>query len=235
MAMSSSYAIPSRLSRDGIEFLINEKDWTKPAVTFIRFTGPVVIAIFSFIFYRLYVSQKRKAGLIKALWIWCYFHAANFCFGSTIIGLATNTGIWFGFQAQRYNEMVQIVVAIICIVCMLSIGFQVGRYVMLSANSRTLIKSENKSRFIMFSVVVPWLMGSLLLYLVKVSSTNFAEIGLFLTMGLMIVPIGNSYKSYPEILLVKDRNKRTFLWEYIALAIVLFIVFALVQTRGITI
>jgi hypothetical protein len=231
MGMAASLKIPVELSTSGIDFRINEKDWNRLAVTYVRFVGPLVAAVAAFIFFRLYIFRKRKPGQIKVLWLWCYFHSTNFAVGSILVGLATSTGVWFGFQAQRYSEVIQVLVAIVCVITMLVIGFRTGRMFMIAASSRTLVKEENKSRFVMFSIVAPWLLNSILFFVVRLPNNSLPDTALLITMGMMIIPIGNSYKAYSEILLVKDRKKRTFLWEYVALAIILFVTFVVLHVN----
>ncbi|SFB84285.1 hypothetical protein SAMN05421780_101725 [Flexibacter flexilis DSM 6793] len=224
-----TFHIPTTWSGEGIKFKVSELEWLKQVVVSVRLIPPLILAASSFIFYRIYRFNKRKAGMIKAFWLWMYLNSANFALGNTVADIATNTGVWEGLQAQRIAPIVQVFIAIVCIISMLIIGYKAGRPFLLSANSRELIKKDNKFRFVFFAVILPWLLGSVLFFLVEFIAAGRANFGIYLSIGLMLTPIINSYASYTEISLVKDRQKRIILLEFIVLATIMFSLFVVVN------
>lgn len=224
-----AFHIPTTWSGEGITFKVSEKEWLKQVVASVRLIPPFVVAAFSFIFYRIYRQNKRKAGMTKAFWLWCYLSTANFALGKTVVDIASNTGVWEGLQAQRIAPIMHVFIAIFCIITMFVIGYKAGRPFLLSANSRELIKKDNKFKFIFFAVIMPWILGSVQFFIVEWIAGGQANFGIYLSMGLMLTPIINSYEAYTEISLVKDRQKRIILLEFIVLATIMFALFLAVH------
>lgn len=224
-----AFHIKTTWSGAGITFNVSELEWLKQVVVSVRLIPPIIVAAFSFIFYRIYRLNKRKAGMTKAFWLWCYLNSANFALGNIVVGIATNTGVWEGLQAQRVAPIVHVFIAIFCIILMLVIGYKAGRPFLLSANSRELIKKDNKFHFVFFAVILPWLLGTVQFLIIEWLAGGQVNFGIYLSMGLMLTPIINSYAAYTEISLVKDRHKRIIMAEFLLLSILLFGLFMVVN------
>jgi hypothetical protein len=103
------------------------------------------------------------------------------------------------------------------------IGFYSAKHILETSDSLHRIKSGNRLPFMLYQMAVPWLIGTIILLLIRIPH-NFDfpyETLMLFSMVFMVIPPFFNEKVKPELNLLKVKKKRNVNLGYLAMMIVM--------------
>jgi hypothetical protein len=214
--------------------------YTPAALITIFGTGPFISLVAGFLLYRWYMRIIWRKLIAKTFIIWLIFHAVNMFFGAYISGALTRTGFIYSIE-WMFNtsafDITEVIFLAASAVGMLWFGSMLTRPFILAANTENIIKHEFRLHYLLSEVFLPWLAGSMFLYLMNYPRLAVDLIILYLASLLMIVPLFINFRKLGIRLMqipgLPDKVKIG--WVYILLVVFLAVIVRAFVFHGIRI
>ncbi|NOX45540.1 MAG: hypothetical protein GXO89_01000 [Chlorobi bacterium] len=206
--------------------------WTRFNIIVVTFSGPLVSLLIGILFYKVIANRPKVKGFMKLFVIWIALHGFNLFFGAFASGVSTDQG--FGYVANwlYMNVFWQIFFSLTFLFILGLIGYYSTGKFLETSNSAYRIKKENRNRFLLHQVILPWLIGGLLIYLVKVPNNMPYDVGNLLTMSLAVVPVIFNRRAKPIINFKYDKKPTKIHWAYIITFVLLLASFRIWLETG---
>ncbi|MBG8554615.1 hypothetical protein [Hymenobacter guriensis] len=191
-AMAHRLGIPLTVHVSHIQFLISNQQWWRIAVVAVYGAGPLLCLLLALTFGALFWFRGRgRKGRLKLLYFWLALHFFNLVVGGLIAGCFTHKGFWY---VPRWlfisgGQTLPIVLAVVGGLVAVAVGYLSAVAFLQSHDSRTMMLYKNRGQLIFSGLLVPWLGGSAFLALLKLPDLTRHEGLLFLTMGLLVLPL----------------------------------------------
>jgi hypothetical protein len=200
IAVASSFNIPVIWYYYQLKFPLYTYSplYTRPALVTIFAAGPALSMMLALVFLRLYFTEKAVLKRFQPLFLWGFVCGTNMFFGAYIAGFFTRTEFIYTSEwifLSNMFDIEEIIFSSISFVMLIVIGRIVTPLFLMSSGSVTLIKPENRFFFILFQVVLPWLAGVVILFVITLPNYYFPLILKTLTPGLVVIPTLYMYNS----------------------------------------
>ena len=226
--------IPAALFPGHIDFKIPDKAWQIADVVSTYGAGPFACLLLGFAATVIFNKIKHLGGLRKLFYVWLSLHSFNLFFGGLIAGTIARGGFWYAVRWSIHSDAATIGFAIIFGLLLLVIGFLSAPGFLISCDSITLIQFVNRKKLLLSMVMIPWLAGNLVLFLLKFPDLNKYEGLLSLTMMLILVPVYFFNLGNPISETVEEPRKIHFAFGLGIGLILLLLVFRLSLQNGIS-
>ncbi len=198
------------------------RNWTTSSVFLVYGVPPLVCLLVGVGAHALLVRWQKKSGWSRVLWLWLSLHSFNMLLGGLIAGVLTETQIGYALAWMRLPYALRNGLLILSAVALLLIGYAYTRYFLKVCPSQRLLRDRRRA-YVLSVALLPWLAGTGLLTLFKASSHNIADIILYFSMLLAVVPVCNFYQQIPieQLRLAQRTSKDTVAVGYMLLLLVL--------------
>ena len=239
IAVASSYNIPIIWYYYQLKFPLYTFSplYTRQALVVIFAMGPLLSLMLAFVFLKLYFTENPIAKRFKLFYLWMFICGCNMFFGAYIAGVFTRTefiytSAWL-FMSRGFDT-VEMIFTAISIIVLLIIGRIVTPLFLLSSGSVTLIKREFRLIFILSQVILPWLTGILILFLITLPNYYIPLILKTITPGLIMIPTLFMYNSiqYDNIHQSGVIQRNYFKWSIVIAVVVLLFFYRLILSFG---
>lgn len=191
-----------------IEFLVDYDDWFADAVKTIFATGPVVGLIIAFLSLIIYSKVYLENGVLKTLLLWSIFHGANSIISGTLMGNIMGKGFGYVIMYLYYSDTGKLIMSLLMIMISIIIGTVSTRYWIMSANSYyNYSKPHNRPVFIISQVFIPFVVGTLLIWLITLPEGLLYDTLVNISMIFMILPPLFLNKYYQEYYFDEEPRK----------------------------
>ncbi len=206
--------------------------WTRFNIIVVTFSGPLISLLMGILFFKVISNHPKVKGFMKLFAIWVALHGFNLFFGAFASGVSTDQG--FGYVANwlYMNVFWQIFLSLLFLFTLGMIGYHSTAKFLETSNSAYRIKKENKNRFILYQVILPWLIGGFVIFLVKVPNNMPYDIGNLLTMSIAIIPVIFNRRAKPIHNYKSDRKATRIHWAFIITFILLLASFRIWLETG---
>jgi len=212
-----------------IVYTMADKEWWRLAIIAVNGIGPLVSLLLGIAAFQWYWRRVRaKRGNFKLLLIWVAFHGCNAFFGALLADTFTQTGFWYvPSWVFELGNVVNVLLAFVAGLVQLALGYMAAVPFLQAHDSKTIMRYQNRQCMVVCTLILPWLLGSLLIALTKVPYINIQEILRLLMMGLLITP--TTLGCLNELFESPVRRPQTtnFSWGYITLAVLLMLIWRL--------
>jgi len=184
--------IPGVWSLGGVRFILGDGGWRRDAVLAVYGLGPTLLfGLGVGAFGLFWLWQRQRRGLLKLLLLWFSFHAANATLAGLLADTVTQSGSWYvpNWLIGGGGTWPSPVLGLLFALLQIGLGFLGAIPFLLAQESHTALQFDNRLRLIFYTVLGPWLAGSLLLLLGRLPSFNLNETLHFATMGLLLIPL----------------------------------------------
>jgi len=237
--VASSYSIPIVWYYYQLKFPLYTYSplYTRMAMVVIFATGPILSLMLAFVFLRLYFSKNYIARRFKLFSLWGFICGVNMFFGAYIAGFVTRTEFIYTSEwlfMSRVFAAEEIVFAIIAILALIIIGRIITPLFLLSSGSVTLIKPEFRLHFILSVVILPWLTGMAILFLITLPNYYTPLIIKTITPVFAIIPslfLYNSIK-FDNIHRSGAIQHNYFRWSILIVAIAILFFYRVILSFG---
>jgi hypothetical protein len=178
--------------------------WKRKAIVASYAAGPItalVLAVLALVFY--FNIFKYKSGIIKLLLVWIFIHGINLSLGNVVVGAVlnylkfTNTfrGAGHALVWGRIEGLTLMVTAGSALVIQLVAGFMSFSIILQTALSRRLLFGGSGARFkyLVTAVLIPWMVGTMVLLLIKIPHVEPFDLLLFAILGTIVIAILSLY------------------------------------------
>jgi hypothetical protein len=214
--------------------------YTRQALIVIFALGPLLSLMLAFVFLKLYFTENPIAKRFKLFYLWGFICGVNMFFGAYIVGVFTRTefiytSAWL-FMSHMFDP-IEIVFTAISVVMLFIIGRIVTPLFLLSSGSVTLIKPEYRLFFVLSQVILPWLTGMLILFLITVPNYYIPLILKTITPGLIMIPSLFLYNSieYDNIHQSGVIQRNYFKWSIVIAVVVLLFFYRVILSFGLAV
>jgi hypothetical protein len=145
--------------------------------------------------------------------------------GSWATGISFDEGFGYVPAWLFMNVFWQIFIALVFLFVLGLIGYYSASKFLDTSKSAFRVKQENKAKFLLFQAVLPWLIGSLIVVLVKIPNNMPYETGNLVTLMFAVVPVLFNRYARPSVSFEKERKPTKVKWLYIAILLVIMLAF----------
>ena len=184
------FNIPVLVHYYDVDFLIRGIDWTPDSVTGVFSSGPVAMFVLSVFLLILYKAVETETGIMRLLLLWMIFHALTRFFGEVLIGAIMNKGFGFVILYLFVMDTGKVILTILGFVAMFTVGLLLMRMSLFSANIyfNDLLRTY-RVKFIFSQLIFPFLIGNVVILLIKIPAFSFFDFALNASMMLFLIPV----------------------------------------------
>ncbi len=181
--------IPARLFGSGVEFGIADTDplWTSDAIVSVFMSKPVSSFIAATISVLLFLILKPKKFWVQLFHLWVFLHGFNFTFGLLSEDLLLQRGL---FRVANVMEIRQVALTLtigISIFFLVKAGSLAGK---LFYGKMFQLNTKNTQILnFLYSFLMPFLIGSLLILTVNFNTLELKDFLLILSMLISLIPV----------------------------------------------
>lgn len=223
MLVASWYGLDSTLYYYDLKFNDHSTLWNRFNVLLVTGIPPFMCLFLGLFLWRVVFKKERFTGLQKLFILWSAFHLLNHFFGAFPSGVVTDEG--FGYVAAwlYMNTAFKFMFSIISLFILGFIGFRSAEQILETSDSVSRIKSEYRVSFILTQVALPWLIGTVILLLLRLPKTfDYPyETLMFFSLAFMVIPPFFNEKVKPKLNLVKVKKRRNIHIGYLFIMLLL--------------
>jgi len=189
-------------------FHIEPYQWTHDAVFLIFSAGYVstlfigIISIFGF------YSLMADPIPIKIFFFWLIIHSSNYFFGGLILGNLLTQGIGHVFNWMYLQDTAKLLLALLGFFGLLAISFFSYSLIAISSNVYFTKYNERMAPFFLTAqVFVPYLIGSVVVYLYFIPKSFFQERYSWIILGIMLIFMYMRSRFADDLMFDDDENR----------------------------
>ncbi len=186
-------------------FDISVDAWTMDAVKILFSIIPLTGILLGAIFILLYSLYSEKGRLIRLFYLWGAVHGVNAMFGALFFGTLLEQGFGWVISYMYYMDTGKMVYSFIALFALVALGSLLAKSFYRSAQHYFgYIDAKNKKYFVNSQIVVPMILGTIIIILMKIPSDFYFETAdemwfdILKSMGVFIVliPMIGMIRSY---------------------------------------
>lgn len=219
-----------------VVYTLGDSEWWRTAVVGVYSVGPLACLLVGLLAFRWYWrSERARRGQRKLLLLWVVFQACNAVLGALLADTFTQSGSWYVFDwLFRLGNVVNVILALLAGLAQLAIGY-FGAIAFLQAHdSKTVMRYDNRQKMVLSTLVVPWVLGSLFIMLLKQPYLTIQEALHLAMMGLLILPMALGCLNEVFSDTVKRPQATRVAWGLVGLAVVVALVWRLALSPPLT-
>ncbi len=197
----------------------SSKLWDFDSVITTFLSGPIFSFFIGGLFVILFFLIHEKNRALRTFFLWGYLHAFNFFFSSFLVGSISDQGIGYALKWLYFSTFDKIFSSILGIFVLALIGLTATNSFFKLAPMNFFLRRQNRKLYIMFTVIIPWIFGTLFLILLKTPNNMPYETLLFIPLVFAFIPIFPSSNSrYSARVKIIHENKITKInWNVIVI------------------
>ena len=223
MLVASWYGLDSTLYYYDLKFNDHSTLWNRFNILLVTGISPVMCLVVGIYLLRRVIKKSRWVGLQKLFILWTGFHLINHFFGAFPSGVVTAEG--FGYVAAwlYMNTAFKFMFSILSLSALAAIGYYSAQLVLETSDSINRIKSEHRISFIFTQLALPWIIGTVMLLLIRLPMAfDYPyETFMFFSMVFLVIPPFFNEKVKPKLNLLKIKKRRYVNLGYFAMMLVL--------------
>ena len=233
---ASAFNIPAIIYYNEIDFLQRGQDWTSDQVIAVFSTGPLISLLIGVLLVALYIHVADDPGLLRLLVIWMILFASINFFGELLVGAILNQGFGYVIMYMFIMDTGKIILTLFGFVALFSLGLLFSRLFMFSGNIYfNDLHRYNRRKFIYCQFLFPYLIGTAVIFLIKLPVINPFELSLLGSMILILIPISIKGFTVQDLYFDEEPRKIRISVYFVLATILLLIAFRIVFGIGIKI
>jgi hypothetical protein len=211
--------------------------YTRSALIIVFAVGPFVSFLLAIFFLRLYYSKNPFLKSIRLFSIWGIINSLNMIFGAYIVGCLTRTDFVYTSEWIMLNnpfDFRELILTTLSMLIMVLIGWQLTSLFLVSSGSKTIVSRDFRPFYIFVTVVLPWVIGGILLFILT-SPKYYTPFELkTMTQGFMLLPSLFTYNSvHNDTSIALGVTKRKDLnWSVVIVSFMLLFLFRIFLNFG---
>jgi len=184
-------SVPGLWNLGGVRFELADSGWRRDMVLDIYGTGPALVLLLGGLSFLWFWRRRQQPGLGKLLLLWVALHAANTVLGGLLADTVTQSGSWYlpNWLLGLGSTWPSTVLGLLFAAGQVVLGFGAAVPFLQAQDSRTIMQFDRRAHLVVYALVGPWLVGSLLLALSKMPHLGVNEALHYATMSLLLIPL----------------------------------------------
>ncbi len=206
--------------------------WSRSNIIAVTLSGPIISLLIGFLAYRFFSTRKKVKGFVKLFFLWMALIGFNLFLGAWATGISFDQG--FGYVAAwlYLNVFWQIFIALIFLFILGIIGYYSVPKFLDTSKSAYRVRTENRTKFLFFQVILPWFIGSIIILLIKLPNNMPYDTGNLITLVFAIAPMIFNKFARPTVAFEKEKKPTNIRWLYIVLFVVLILAYRIGLNNG---
>ena len=167
------------------------KLYTRPALVLIFGSGPMVSLLFAFLSLKSFFAKRAVSNHFQLFSLWGIVSGVNLFFGAYIAGFLTRTEFIYTSEwllMSNVFDIEEMVFTMVSIGMLLIIGRLLTPMFLVSSGSVTLLTPEYRLFFIYSQVILPWIAGIGIFFIIVTPHYYIPFLLKTLTPGLVVIP-----------------------------------------------
>lgn len=232
LTVASKWKLDSVLFYYDLAFNDYSPLWTKQNIILVTLSGPAICLILGFLFFRFFSARPKVKGFVKLFFLWVALNGFNLFFGAWATGISFDQGFGYVPAWLYLNVFWQIFIALIFLFILGLIGYYSVPKFLDTSKSAYRVRPENKTKFLFFQVIVPYLIGSLIIILVKIPNNLPYDTGNLITLTFAIAPMIFNKYARPTVTFEKEKKSTQIRWLYMVIFVVLILAYRIGLNNG---
>lgn len=229
------YDYPISIDYASYFFHIEPYQWTHDAVIMIFSAGYILTLIFGALSLLAFYQMVSDAMPVKIFFFWVSLHATTYVFGGLMLGNLLTEGIGHVFNWMYLTDTAKMIVSLIGFFGLLMMALFTPRLMAISADSYFEKYNDRMAPFfIMAQVIVPYIIGSVLVYFYFFPKGQFHEKYSWIILGVMMILFFLRASHMESLTFEEDDNRQIRLMRgLVIVTLILFVVSRIVMHAGI--
>lgn len=217
-------------------FHIEPYQWTHDAVFVIFSSGYVLTFILGLLSLLAFMSLTGESMPVKILFFWIVMHSSNFVFGGLLLGNLLTEGIGHVFNWMYLLDTPRMIISIVGFFGLLMTALYAARMIAISSDAYFVKYNEKVAPFfITAQVIVPYLLGSLLVFFYFFPKNMFHERYGWIVLGVMLLIFFLRSRFTDDLMFEEDENRQIRLMRgLVFFTVIVFISSRLLLNHGVT-
>ncbi|MGA3013749.1 MAG: hypothetical protein ABSD71_06910 [Bacteroidales bacterium] len=217
-----------------IDFLIRSKDWTNEAVKVIYSVEPLFTLILGFIALIFFSLTGKERWNFRLLMMWIFLQAFTQSLGAMIFGILLNQEFGWVLSYLYFDDTTKLLIVIGLVLGMLAIGLFLSHFLQTTGNMYfNFLNRDNKMPFLISQILLPFMIGTAMIALIKQPLLNFFEVFSEGSMLLIICPAIIYARSSHELFFDEEPRETNFNWQWIFTTVLMLILFRIFFGKGV--
>ncbi len=219
-----------------VEYLIRSRDWTEEAVKVVFSTGPLISFMLTLISLTIFALASHETWSTRLFIMWVFLQAFTQSFGEMIFGTLLNQGFGWVLAYLYFSDTGKMLFVVGILLGMLTGGLFLSRFVLLTGNIYfNNIGKRNRGPFLMSQILLPFLIGTGMIILVKQPFENGFEFIVEGSMLLVLLPAILRARLTNDLFFDEEPRRIRIKWIWIFITILAFIFFRIWFWKGVRI
>ncbi|NOR86070.1 MAG: hypothetical protein GQ527_00530 [Bacteroidales bacterium] len=217
---ASFYDIDAVLYYYKLVFNDHSQLWDRLNIIFITLSGPVNSLIFGFIFYNYLFRKAKDYPRLQLFFLWVGLLSFAHFFAAFIAGIATNKGFGYVQLWLFWNEFTKFFFAFIALLTLVILGYTSASRFQVTSNISLRIQKQNRALFYLHQVFLPYIIGFIIIYLVKIPNNYPYDTSILAFSTIMFGAVFFNVKAKGRLVGGQQNNLGNLNWVLVLLAIV---------------
>ncbi len=225
LVVASRWGLDSVLYYYDLAFNDYSPLWSRYNIIVVTFSGPFISLVIGFVFYKWVANRPKVKSFLKLFVLWIGFHGFNLFLGAFVSGVSFDEG--FGYVANwlYLNVFWKFLLSLIFLSILAMTGYFSAQKFLETSNSLLRVRKRYRTRFLFHQVILPWFIGSIIIFLVKIPNNMPYEAGTLVTMMFAVVPVLFNFKAEPRPNTIEKHKPTRVLWSYIVILVLVLLLY----------
>ncbi len=168
-----------------LDFNAHSSNWTRLNIIAVTLSGPLISLIVGLYSYNYLFFKARNYYSLRLFFYWTGLLGIAYFFAAFISGVITNKGFGFVPLWLFWNDFTKFFFALISLVSLILIGYYSASRLQATSNNSFRIQKENRALFFLHQTLLPYILGSSIIFLIKIPNNQAYET-LVLVFGILL-------------------------------------------------
>jgi hypothetical protein len=209
-----------------VDFLIRSKDWTNEAVKVVYSVEPLFTLILGFIALIFFSLAGKERWIFRLIMMWIFLQAFTQSLGAMIFGILLNQEFGWVLSYLYFDDTTKLLMVIGLVLGMLVTGLFLSRFLLTTGNMYfNFLNRGNKMQFLISQILLPFIVGTGIIALIKQPLLNFLEVFSEGSMLLIICPAIIYARYSQELFFDEEPREIKVNWRWIVASLLMLILF----------
>ncbi len=231
---ASAFNIPVRIYYDKIDYLVRSSDWASDSVTVVFGTGPLLCLILGLVLLIIFTKVATENGMLRILLIWLAILSIVSFLGEIAVGALMNQGFGYVIMYMFIMDTGKLVLTILGGILLFFSGVVLSRTLLFTANIYlTDIKGLEKTKFVIYQYVFPYLAGILLLQIIELPAISWFSTLVRLCGIIFLIPVLSRSANIQDIYFEEEIPEFKISWKAALSALAFLLIYRVLFGFGV--
>jgi len=221
------FGIGSRVFYNFVQFSATtySNSWSRLALIVIFAVAPFLSLFIWVLSRKLLQWFKGSAGYLRLFLVWSMIHGLNLFFGAYLAGVITRSGFVYTTEwifMSRILDAEEIVFALSAILIMIFVGRNLVSHMLKASPSYSIIQKPARKLYVLTVFMMPWLAGSLLVFVVFLPNVSIPQLLMLLSLALLLIPAYLNVLNPKWDVIEFHFKRRRLKWQFLLIALAVF-------------